>query len=69
MKDYINKNLLIFTLLSFTCNSYASSSPAQVFSRANCFASIPTQGTGYFNESVSYEADLNIGNNTNTIFI
>lgn len=54
----IKKSLLVFILCSFIQNTYTASSPAQGFSRANCLASIPTQGDGYFNESVSYDLDF-----------
>lgn len=54
----LNKTLFIFVIFSFTQNTYTASSPAQTFSRANCKATIPTQGYGQFNESVSYDLDV-----------
>lgn len=60
----IKKTLSIFIIFSFIQNAYAASTPAQVFSRANCEATIPTQGYGQFNESVSYDIDLDINSSS-----
>lgn len=54
----INKILCLVIIYSFTQSTYTASTPAQAFSRANCLASIPTQGDGKFNESVSYDLNL-----------
>lgn len=56
----LKKILLISLSFIFTQNTYTASSPAQAFSRANCKATIPTQGYGQFNESVSYDLDIDL---------
>lgn len=60
----IKKPLLAFILFSFIQHTYTASTPAQGFSRANCDATIPTQGYGKFNESVSYDLDVDLNSSS-----
>lgn len=60
----VNKSLFIFVILSFSTKIYTADEPAQAFSRANCDAIIPTQGYGKFNESVSYDFDLDVNSSS-----
>lgn len=48
----------------YSPNVYTADQPAQTFSRANCDATIPTQGYGKFNESVSYDLDMDLNSSS-----
>lgn len=58
------KKVFISVIFIFSSNAYTADEPAQTFSRANCDATIPTQGYGKFNESVSYDLDIDLNSSS-----
>ncbi|MBP2604533.1 hypothetical protein [Acinetobacter calcoaceticus] len=74
----VKRILFIFAVALSTVNQFSTAAtvPAQTFSRANCTFAWPGMGSGYFNESISYDAltgshnmsatTSQIANNSNT---